>query len=237
MCEKIVGPSWGVNWFSKANASSSQMIDIDPLYTHVVISFVQPDIAYVKNSNSFQGTGIGFSATFGAVKEAVKLLKAKNVKVLLAVGGATYNNWTALANNTGAHRQALVDLVTDLGLDGLDVDYEINGTDDGNIVQYYKSIKVLYSITTNNKASIMFTVLFRFTYSDYSILYLQSFTNISVITFQFSIMETVMASFIDEYAFVLRKNWINSAIFRFTVCMSFYLLALPMTTRVCTILH
>jgi hypothetical protein len=81
------------------------MIDIDPLYTHVVISFVQPDIAYVKNSNSFQGTGIGFSATFDAVKEAVKLLKAKNVKVLLAVGGATYNNWTALANNTGAHRQ------------------------------------------------------------------------------------------------------------------------------------
>jgi hypothetical protein len=26
----------------------------------------------------------------------------------------------------GAHRQALVDLVTDLDLDGLDVDYEIN---------------------------------------------------------------------------------------------------------------
>lgn len=92
-------------------------------------------------------------------------------------------------------------------------------------------------LDANNKASIMFTVLFRFIYSDYSILYLQSFTNISVITFQFSIMETVMASFIDEYAFVLRKNWINSAIFRFTVCMSFYLLALPMTTRVCTILH
>ena len=149
-------PSWGVNWFSKANASSSQMVDIDPLYTHVVISFVQPNIAYVKNSNSFQGTGIGFSATFDAVKEAVKLLKAKNVKVLLAVGGATYNNWTALANNTGAHRQALVDLVTDLDLDGLDVDYEINGTDDGNIVQYYKSIKVLYSITqqTNTLLSI-----------------------------------------------------------------------------------
>lgn len=42
-----------------------------------------------------------------------------------------------------------------------------------------------------------------------------------------------MASFIDEYAFTLRKNWRNSAIFRITVCMSFYLLALPMTTRVC----
>ncbi|XP_063440085.1 sodium- and chloride-dependent glycine transporter 1-like [Mytilus trossulus] len=48
---------------------------------------------------------------------------------------------------------------------------------------------------------------------------------------EFSIMETVMASFIDEYAFTLRKNWRNSAIFRVTVCMSFYLLALPMTTR------
>ncbi|AYQ56470.1 Chitodextrinase [Bathymodiolus thermophilus thioautotrophic gill symbiont] len=149
-------PSWGINWFSKANASSSQMVNIDPLYTHVVISFAQPNITYVKNSNSFQGTGIGFSATFDAVKEAVKLLKAKNVKVLLAVGGATYNNWSALANNAGAHRQALVDLITDLDLDGLDVDYEISGTDDGNIVQYYKSIEVLYSITqqTNTLLSI-----------------------------------------------------------------------------------
>jgi len=139
-------PSWRINWFSKANAATSQMVDIDPLYTHVVVSFAQPDITY-NTRGSFQGTGINFSSSFDAVKEAIKQLKAKNIKVLLAVGGATYNNWTALANEQGGHKQALINLITDLGLDGLDVDYEIKGVGHNNILQYYKSIKVLHSIT------------------------------------------------------------------------------------------
>ncbi len=138
-------PSWSTNWFSETNAASSKMVDIDPLYTHMAISFAKPDVVYT--SGSFQGTGIGFSMPFNAVKEAVKQLKAKNIKVLLAVGGATYNNWTALANGQGGHRQALVDLINDLDLDGLDVDYEISGVDRNNILQYYKSINVLHSIT------------------------------------------------------------------------------------------
>lgn len=48
---------------------------------------------------------------------------------------------------------------------------------------------------------------------------------------QFSIMECVMSSFIDEYAHVLRKSWKNSFMFRICVAALFYLLALPMTTR------
>ncbi|XP_060066194.1 sodium- and chloride-dependent glycine transporter 1-like [Ylistrum balloti] len=48
---------------------------------------------------------------------------------------------------------------------------------------------------------------------------------------QFSIMECVMSSFIDEYAHILRKNWKNSFLFRVGVAALFYLLALPMTTR------
>ncbi|XP_021341796.1 sodium- and chloride-dependent glycine transporter 1-like isoform X1 [Mizuhopecten yessoensis] len=48
---------------------------------------------------------------------------------------------------------------------------------------------------------------------------------------QFSIMECVMSSFIDEYPHVLRKNWRNSFLFRMGVAAFFYLMALPMTTR------
>ncbi|KAK3085579.1 hypothetical protein FSP39_005604 [Pinctada imbricata] len=48
---------------------------------------------------------------------------------------------------------------------------------------------------------------------------------------EFSIMETVMCSLIDEYPNVLRKNWRNSTLFRLCICVLFYLLALPMTTR------
>ncbi|KAL5006089.1 hypothetical protein ScPMuIL_017247 [Solemya velum] len=48
---------------------------------------------------------------------------------------------------------------------------------------------------------------------------------------QFSIMETVISSLSDEYAYVLRRNWKRSTLFRISVCLFFYLLALPMTTR------
>ncbi|XP_078339174.1 sodium- and chloride-dependent glycine transporter 1-like isoform X3 [Crassostrea virginica] len=48
---------------------------------------------------------------------------------------------------------------------------------------------------------------------------------------QFSIMETVISSIIDEFPEVLRKNWNNSTLFRLAICITFYLLALPMTTN------
>lgn len=49
---------------------------------------------------------------------------------------------------------------------------------------------------------------------------------------QFSIMETVICSLIDEFPHILRKNWKNSTLFRLAICLTFYCLALPMTTNV-----
>lgn len=45
-------------------------------------------------------------------------------------------------------------------------------------------------------------------------------------------METVICSLIDEFPHILRKNWKNSTLFRLAICLTFYLLALPMTTNV-----
>lgn len=53
-----------------------------------------------------------------------------------------------------------------------------------------------------------------------------------MIYIQFSIMETVICSLIDEFPHILRKNWKNSTLFRLAICLTFYCLALPMTTNV-----
>lgn len=54
------------------------------------------------------------------LKDAVAALKARHpaTRVLLAVGGATYGNWD------GLDTAALARLVTDLGADGVDIDFE-----------------------------------------------------------------------------------------------------------------
>ncbi|XP_067650919.1 sodium- and chloride-dependent glycine transporter 1-like [Haliotis asinina] len=48
---------------------------------------------------------------------------------------------------------------------------------------------------------------------------------------QFSIIETVISSISDEYDWILRKNFRNSVYFRISLCVGFYLMALPMTTN------
>ncbi|VAY87985.1 Chitinase [hydrothermal vent metagenome] len=137
-------PSLEVDWFSKQNSYKSKIADIDSLYTHVVISFAKPNLTYI--SGSFNGTGLQFSMPFDNVKQAIKLLKEKGVKVLLGVGGHNYNEWAALANGENNHSTDLVRLINDLGFDGLDIDYDVPGADYDNIEQYYQSIQALYLV-------------------------------------------------------------------------------------------
>lgn len=85
----------------------------------VIVSFMKPDTTYEGN-NKLASTGLDFSADEVVVKDAIAYLKSKNpdTKVLVAVGGATYQNFAAL--NT----QAIADVVRDFGFDGVDIDYE-----------------------------------------------------------------------------------------------------------------
>ncbi|XP_048253632.1 sodium- and chloride-dependent glycine transporter 1-like isoform X1 [Haliotis rufescens] len=48
---------------------------------------------------------------------------------------------------------------------------------------------------------------------------------------QFSIIETIISSISDEYDWILRKSFRNSTLFRVSLCVAFYLMALPMTTN------
>ena len=71
------------------------------------------------------------------------MLHQRNIKVILAVGGATYGNWGAIAaegqRGSGPIISALARFMGEMDIDGLDVDYEV----DGDVDRYANSIKAM----------------------------------------------------------------------------------------------
>jgi Glycosyl hydrolases family 18 len=119
---------------------------VSPVYTHVVIAFAKPDLSW--DGTSWAGTGLAFKGPPGEIRRAVDALQARNVRVLLAVGGSTYTNWAPLAaegrdNSYGPVTDALARLVSSLGLDGLDVDYEAEGASPAQIGEYGDVIRAM----------------------------------------------------------------------------------------------
>lgn len=76
--------------------------------------------------------------------------KNRNLKTVLSVGGWSYraNFKTALATNTTRYRfaKSSLQLITDLGLDGFDIDWEYpeDSTDAANLVETVKLCRTLY---------------------------------------------------------------------------------------------
>ncbi len=151
-------PSWSDNWFTVTNwdgtkksdneiYQASQFARIPGIYTHVLISFGQPDFAWNGlSANNWSGTGINFNGTPVDIKESIRLLHILKKKVILAVGGATYNNWAGLANEAGRSgpiKSALTRFMVDMGVDGLDVDYEIIAADAATVTEYAKAIQAM----------------------------------------------------------------------------------------------
>lgn len=99
-----------------ASGADSELASLEG-YTLVMLSFMQPDCTYT-GGLTFEGTGLQFSSEPAVIKDAIAALKSKGVKVLLAVGGATYHNWSAL-NAAG-----IAAFVSEFGLDGVDIDFE-----------------------------------------------------------------------------------------------------------------
>lgn len=152
-------PSWSDNWFSSKNWNgdalsndeilrASKLARIPGTYTHVVVAFAQPNFTYSTSANwtanAWSGTGLNFNAGPQDIRKAVDVLHARGMKVLVAVGGATYNNWAALAaengSATGPITNALKQMMLDLNFDGLDVDYEVDGT---NTVEYTGAVNAM----------------------------------------------------------------------------------------------
>lgn len=110
-------PTWS-DWnqsLTPFDAKLSDLLDV------VAIFVAKPDLSYTPGQNSWSGTGVEFSEynNFANVKADVAAMRAKGTKVLLAIGGATYNNWSTF-NITGINA-----LVSDLGLNGVELDFEL----------------------------------------------------------------------------------------------------------------
>jgi chitinase len=117
-------PAWNAPWVS--NVHDFDLVKLDKKYpglNWINLAFAKPDMSYTKGQNSWGGTGLDFSMDFQIVKEAVALLRSRNICVMLSVGGGSY--WSG---DREFKTQAVADLVEDLGLNGVDIDYEVSGS-------------------------------------------------------------------------------------------------------------
>jgi chitinase len=97
-----------------------------PAYVNVVnVAFMRPDASYTAGSFKLAGTGVepaywAVADSGQILREAIAELHRRNpeTQVMISVGGATYFNWTAFGPD------AVAAFVTDMGFDGVDLDYE-----------------------------------------------------------------------------------------------------------------
>lgn len=143
-------PTWSDNWFDATGKTPSEVYRLSKFaripanYSHVMIAFADPNFLwYGIASNTWSGTGISFNSSPKDMKAAIDVLHQRNIKVILAVGGVNYGNWTALAAEGqaggGTITNAFAQILRDLGIDGLDVDYEA----DADIERYANATKAL----------------------------------------------------------------------------------------------
>jgi hypothetical protein len=123
----------GVYWESWVNRPLSTL---DPSFNTVYLSFASPECYYEKGSRNFAGTGLNFLESFDAVAVAITTLQYRGVQVYLAVGGASYWGTPRLFNT---HK--IIDLMTDLGVDGLDLDWEVGVSDNYATVEIIKEFR------------------------------------------------------------------------------------------------
>jgi outer membrane biosynthesis protein TonB len=158
-------PSWSDSWYAYLDWSGKPMTDAQLLaasklaqvsstpYTDVYLAFAVPNFAWSGlTNNTWTGTGLSFSAAPQDVAQSIRLLHNAGQRVVLSVGGATYSSgWAALAADAGKPmgtgtapiKTALAQFIVDMKIDGLDVDYEIDGTTAANITQYAQAIQAM----------------------------------------------------------------------------------------------
>lgn len=107
--------TWSCPWAN--SAADLALAKIAKPIDQVYLSFVNPNCSYKKGQCTWNGTGLNFSSDFKIVKEAISILQNQGIKVILAIGGASYSF-------SPYYPQNCADLMMDLGCDGVDLDWE-----------------------------------------------------------------------------------------------------------------
>ncbi len=109
--------SW---WEVPATGANATRLAAIPGYVNLVaLSFARPDMAY-DGGLELAATGLQYPFDGRVLKGAIALLRQRQpgTKVILSVGGSAYPAWHRL------NEAAVARLVADLGLDGVDIDFE-----------------------------------------------------------------------------------------------------------------
>ena len=114
--------SWAVPWSPSLN---NDIVNLDTNLNTVYLAFAYPGTMYTKGELSFARTGLNFSLDFEVVVDSIKALKKRGVTVYLSVGGGSYWSEPKAFNHFGC-----IDLMNDLGCDGICLDWEVGITDD-----------------------------------------------------------------------------------------------------------
>lgn len=122
-----------------------------PSVNLVVLSFLKPMDVLLGTTNGTLTNGI----PVGMTREVVNYFKSRDIRVLLSMGGVTYtDSWNqALVNNPVLLAENAVKAITDLGADGLEIDWE-NGTPNAaqldGLEQFIDSYNLLAEERFNN---------------------------------------------------------------------------------------
>jgi chitinase len=119
-------PSWDETYAD--SGKNSKLREVPSYVNMIFLAFAKPDLQYVKGSMDISKTGIEVPYDGCALKESISVLKAKGTKVVLSVGGETF--WTDPNIYSKINYAQIKDLVDDLGLAGIDWDFEPNGSFD-----------------------------------------------------------------------------------------------------------
>ena len=100
-------------------AAETRLARLPPYVGIVALAFARPDAVY-DGGLRLDRTGLQYPFDGVMLREAAVLLRQRNpeTRIVLSVGGATYEGWTDL------NEDAIARLVSDLGLDGVDIDFE-----------------------------------------------------------------------------------------------------------------
>lgn len=147
-------PSW-------LNSPERALDKVSRTFSQVFLAFAFPDPgAFGPKSGGFAGMGLDFAESLPTIRAQIAALQQDGIRVILSVGGAEDalaerghgQGWKKLIAD-GRYRKRLALLANRLGVDGIDLDYEVRGNNNAAVKRYAKIISIFRTLTDHLEAA------------------------------------------------------------------------------------